>query len=315
MISKILSLAGLVSFLSAQPILAANRISVVTSIPDLAWMAQEIGGDLVEAKALLRGTENPHFVDSVPDYIRQVADAQLVCIVGLDLELGYMPPILAKSGNAKVQPGGPGYCEVGKSVSVLEKPTGPVDRSMGDVHPTGNPHFFLSPKSMAEGGVQVAQALTRVDPAHAAQYEKGLGQFKVKMEALSKEIHLKLEPFRSLQKGKPILIEYHKEYAYFLEEYGLLSFGSIEEKPGVPPSAGRLAEIATSAKNAGVRVALGADYSPIKTLQRFQEISGIPLAITPTMLQAKGTYKTYPELQRHIADSLLKAVQTAGPGK
>ena len=315
MIFKILRKICILSVLVSLPAFSADRITVITSIPDLAWMAQEIGGDRVEAKALLRGTENPHFVDSVPDFIRQVADAKVVCIVGLDLEVGYMPPILAKSGNAKVQPGGPGYCEIGKSVTVLDKLSGPIDRSMGDVHPSGNPHYFLSPKSLAEGGAQIAQALSRVDPSNAAQYEKGLQAFRSKMEALSKEISLQLEPFRIAQKGKPILIEYHKEYAYFLAEYGLLSFGSIEEKPGVPPSAGRLAEIATMAKAAGVRVALGADYNPTKTLKRFQEISGIPVAVVPTMIQAKGTYKTYAELQKHIADSLLQALQTAGPGK
>src|SRR6478735_654076 len=113
--------------LSAQ---AADRLKVITTVPDLAWMVQEIGGDLVDAKPLLRGTENPHLVDAVPDYIRQVADAKVVCLIGLDLEIGYMPPILSKSGNAAVQPSGPGYCEVGKSVTVLDRPTGPVDRSM-----------------------------------------------------------------------------------------------------------------------------------------------------------------------------------------
>lgn len=295
--------------LSAQ---AADRLKVITTVPDLAWMVQEIGGDLVEAKPLLHGTENPHFVDAVPDYIRQVADAKVVCLVGLDLEVGYMPPILNKSGNAAVQPSGKGYCEVGKSVTVLDKPTGPVDRSMGDVHPTGNPHYFLSPKSLAEGGKEVVKVLSQVDPAHAAQYEKGLTAFKTKMDSLSQEIKAKLEPLRAAQKGKPVLIEYHKEYAYFLAEYGIQSFGSIEEKPGVPPSAGRLADVGGAAKAAGVLVVLAADYNPAKTLQRFQEISGIPVVVVPTMIQPKGAITAYPELQRHIADSLLKALQAKG---
>lgn len=312
MISKKFLFAALCSFWWSISAYAADRIKVVTTLPDLAWMVQEIGGERVEAKALLRGTENPHFVDAVPDFIRQAADAKVVCLVGLDLEVGYMPAILTKSGNAAVQASGPGYCEIGKSVTVIDKPSGPVDRSMGDVHPAGNPHFFLSPRSMAEGGQEVVKALSRVDPTHAAQYEKGLAAFKSKMDSLSQEIKTKLEPFRAAQKGKPILIEYHKEYAYFLAEYGILSFGSIEEKPGVPPAAGRLAEIGAAAKAAGVLVALAAEYNPTKTLQRFQEISGIPAVIVPTMSQAKGRITSYPELQRHIADSLLKALAAKG---
>lgn len=311
MISKhsLLAFCALFYSLSAA---AADRLKVITTVPDLAWMVQEIGGDLVEAKPLLRGTENPHFVDAVPDFIRQVADAKVVCLVGLDLEIGYMPPILAKSGNVAVQPGGNGYCEVGRTVTVLDKPSGPVDRSMGDVHPTGNPHFYLSPKAMAEAGQTVTQVLSKVDPSHAAQYEKGLTTFAGKMKSLEQDIHKLLEPFRAAQKGKAILIEYHKEYAYFLAAYGIQSFGSIEEKPGVPPSAGRLGAIGAEAKAAGVRVALGADYNPSKTLQRFQEISGIPVVIVPTMIQPKGAVTSYPELQKHIAEGLLKALNTPG---
>jgi len=288
--------------------LAQAAIKVVTTIPDIAWMVQEIGGSKVEAKALLRGTENPHFVDAKPDFILSASNADVVCFAGLELEVGYLPPVLSKSGNAKVQPAGIGYCDVSRNVSVREKLQGPVDRSMGDVHPAGNPHYFLSPKALAEGAVEVTRVMSAVDPKNAAEYGKGLKAFQAKMDTLHTEIYARLEPFRKAQNGKPILIEYHKEYAYFLEEYGILSFGSIEDKPGVPPSAGRLAEIGGQAKSAGVKVALGADYNPQKTLQRFHEISSIPLAIVPTMIQEKGEIKKYEDLQRHIADQLLKSL-------
>jgi zinc/manganese transport system substrate-binding protein len=291
---------------------AADRILVITTLPELAFMVQEIGGDRVDAKALLRGTENPHFVDAVPDFIRQVAEAKVVCLAGLDLEAGYMPAVLTKSGNAQVQPAGAGYCEIGQSITALDKPKGPVDRSMGDVHPGGNPHFFLSPRSLAEGAQELVKVLKRVDPASAAHYEKGAAAFKSKMESLSQDIKTRLEPLRAAQKGQPLLIEYHKEYAYFLAEYGILSFGSIEEKPGLPPSAGRLAAIGNAAKAAGVKLALAASYNPSKTLQRFQEISGITVVTVPTMIQAKGPIKTYPELQKHIADALVQALLAQG---
>jgi zinc/manganese transport system substrate-binding protein len=312
MISKKILCGLLFCFCWSLSAWGAERIKVVTTLPDFAWMVQEIGGEFVEAKALLRGTENPHYVDAVPDFIRQVADAKVVCLAGMDLEVGYMPAVLSKSGNATVQPGGAGYCEIGKSVTALDKPVGSVDRSMGDVHPAGNPHFFLSPRSLAEGSQEVVKVLSRVDAAHAPQYEKAGVAFKTKMENLGKEIRTKLEPFRTAQQGKPLLLEYHKEYAYFLAEYGLLSFGSLEEKPGMPPSAGRLAAVSAAAKAAGVKMVLAADYNPVKTLQRFQEISGIPAVIVPTMIQAKAVATNYPDLQRHIADALVKALQAKG---
>lgn len=296
---------------------ASAKVKVVTTVPELAYAAGAIGGDLVEAKALLRGRENPHFVDAVPEFTRLTAEADVVCIVGLDLEIGYMPAVLTRSGNAKVQPGGAGYCEAGKSVQAIEKPTGPIDRSMGDVHPSGNPHFFLSPKALAASGATIVAALSAADPAHAQAYRQGHAQFEKAMMALDHEIDVILTPLKKLQKdngGRGVIIEYHREFSYFLADHGLLSSGSIEEKPGVPPSAGRLAEVALTAKSSGVRVALAADYFPKKTLDRFAELSGIPLVIVPTMIQAGTKTATYDELQRHIARSLVEATTKPSQG-
>jgi zinc/manganese transport system substrate-binding protein len=243
----------------------------------------------------------------VPEFTRLVATADIVCVVGLELEVGYMPPVLARSGNAQVQPGGKGYCEAGKSVTVLDKPSGPVDRSMGDVHPHGNPHFYLSPKALAESAKTIATTLKAVDSVHAGDYEKRLAAFTQEMKALSSEIATILKPLLESQAatGKPVVMEYHREFTYFLSENGLESFGSVEEKPGVPPSAGRLGTIATSAKVADVKVVLAADYNPSATLQRFAELSGVKLVVVPTMMQPAGSIKTYAALQRHIAGSLI----------
>jgi len=295
------------AWLVASPAFAADKLKLIASIPDLAWVAEVIGGDRVEATALLRGTENPHFVDAVPEFTRLVASADIVCIVGLELEVGYMPAVLARSGNAQVQPGGKGYCEVSKSVSVLDKASGPVDRSMGDVHPHGNPHFYLSPISLAASAKTIAATLKAVDSTHAHQYDNRLTAFTEEMKALSREISSVLKPLRDIQTatGKPVVMEYHREFTYFMNEYGIESYGSVEEKPGVPPSAGRLGSIAAAAKAAGVRVVLAADYNPSRTLQRFSELSGLKLAVVPTMIQPAGSIRTYVALQHHIANLLV----------
>ena len=284
---------------------ASSPVKVVTSTTDLAWAVKEIGGAHVEVQSLLKGTENPHFVDAIPEFIRLVSEAQAVVIVGLDLEIGWMPKVLTRSGNAQVQPGGKGYCEAGRAVHVLEKPTGDVDRSMGDVHPSGNPHFWLSPKAFAQAAGPIAQTLIAVDPAHTADYQVGARRFTELMEEIRKKNAAKLHSLIASISG-PVLMEYHKEFAYFLETYGLRSFGSVEEKPGVAPSAGRLAEVALAAKGAGVRFVLAGETAPKKTLEKFTELSAMPVAVVPMSVQPHAKVKDYPAFQEYLVDTVAK---------
>lgn len=295
------------AFLSAAAL--AAPVKMVTSLTDLAWAAKQIGKNHVEVKSLLKGTENPHYVDTVPEYIRLVADAQVVCFVGLELEIGWLPKVLSRSGNAAVQPGGKGHCETSKQVRVIEKPAGPVDRSMGDLHPYGNPHFWLKPTALGEAGTEIAEALIRIDPSHAGDYRNNLKQFQRQMAELQQTIKRKLSPALAKHKGTAV-IEYHKEFAYLFEAYGIQSLGSIEEKPGVPPSAGRIAEQALAAKKAGVRIALAGEYQPKSTLTRFQEISGITSVQVPTASQPDGKVKDYLELQNFLVDTVYAAISS-----
>lgn len=301
--------AKLFSFLIVAGLAFANSafatVKVVTSLTDLAWMVKEIGREHVSVKPLLRGTENPHYVDTVPDYIAEVADAQIVCIVGLELEVGWMPKVLAKSGNAQVQPGGKGYCETGKTVNVIQKPAGGVDRSMGDVHPTGNPHFWLSPEALAQSSAVVVDTLSRVDPPNAAAYQKNGDAFKAAMKTLLEKNRAKLKPELAKIPGA-VLVEYHQEFSYFLDAYGLKTFGAVEEKPGVPPSAGRIAEIAIAAKQAGIKFFLAAETSPKKTVAKFVELSGIPLMQVSPSVQAKNGSFDYVGYQNQLVDQVVK---------
>lgn len=287
---------------------AQGAAKVVTSIPDLAWAAQQIGGEHVEARSLLKGTENPHYADAVPEFIRLVANADVVCFVGLELEVGWLPKVLARSGNAQIQQGGKGFCETGKSVATLEKRTGAVDRSMGDVHPEGNPHYWLDPLAFANASAVISEALIRVDAKNEDHYRKNYAALKAKLEGIHKKNRAKLGAVLSKIKG-PLLIEYHGEFTYFNHAYGIQSFGTIEEKPGIPPSAGRIAEAGTSAKGAGVRIALVAEYHPHKVLGRFSELSGIPVVSVPTSIQPLGKIKDYAEFQDYLVDSILKALK------
>ncbi len=294
------------------PALGDSKLRVVTTTTDLAWAAKEIGKTHVDVVSLLKGTENPHFVDTIPDYIRQVAEAKVVCLVGLDLEIGWMPKVLSRSGNGDVQPGGKGYCETGRGVSVLEKPTGAVDRSMGDIHPSGNPHYWLSPSSLADGATEIRDTLIRVDPANAKDYTANYLELKKSLNTLHAENLAKLKPLLAKASSTPVM-EYHKEFTYLFHSYGLRSFGSLEEKPGIPPSAGRIAEVSLSAKSAGVKVALAGPYAPKSTLKKFTELSSIPVALLPTSVQPNGIAKDYPALQKLLVGELVRGLSKPPP--
>jgi zinc/manganese transport system substrate-binding protein len=174
---------------------------------------------------------------------------------------------------------------------------------MGDVHPEGNPHFWLSPSALAASATQVAEALGRQDPGQDAQYKSRLKDFQKKLIQLSDKVNGILKPLLAKYGlgGKPTVIEYHKEFTYFFAHYGMISLGSIEEKPGVPPSAARIAQVAQLAKNARVSFSLATDYNPDAVLGKFHDLAGIPVLKVPTMIRPGRGVASYEDLQLDIA--------------
>lgn len=274
---------GLMMSLTAE---AAAPLKVVVTLPEIAEVVRDIGGSAVEVTSLLSGSEDPHFVDATPSLIATVSRADIVCSMGLELESGWIPKVLAKAANAKVQSGGPGFCELGRTITVLDKLVGvATDRSKGDIHAAGNPHFNLSPRALSESSREVLNVLKAARPDLSAELETRAREFEKKMKSIEDKTRAILKPAIEASKQGPVVIEYHKEFAYFFNLYELRSFGAIEEKPGVSPSAGRLARVSTDAKNAGVRLALSSLNAPIKHMARFSELSGIPSARVPTTVQ------------------------------
>lgn len=275
---------------------AFAKIKVVATLPDVAEVVKAVGGDEVETSTLLSGSEDPHYSDARPDYILKVRKADVVCAIGLDLEIGWLPKVVDKSGNAKVQPGGTGFCELGRSVKPLEIPVGVVDRSLGDVHPHGNPHFGLDPLKLAEAGAEVVKVLSATEPAKADYFQKNYDTFHKQMNDLHAAIEKKIKKVK--------MMEYHKEFTYFFATYGISSAGSLEEKPGMPPSAARIAQAAQAAKAAGVKVLFATASAPHATLERFRELSGIPVVTVPSYVQTSGDAKTIEGLQNLLVKSI-----------
>lgn len=272
------------------------KIKVVTTTPDIAEVVRAIGQEQVEVQSLLNGSEDPHFAEARPDYILKVNRADIVCAMGLELEVGWLPKVLAKSGNGKIQEGGTGSCSLGKTVKPLEIPKGIIDRSLGDVHAHGNPHFNLDPLKLAEGAQEVVRVLSLAQPSQEAVFQKNYDTFKKAMTDLHTEVA------KSLPKIK--VMEYHKEFTYFFNSYGLESAGSLEEKPGMPPSAARMALAAKMAKEQKVKILLASPSAPHKTLERFQELSGVKVVTVPSYVQTKGGANSIEALQKILGKAI-----------
>ena len=270
------------------------KLNVLTTTTDISWLVKAIGGERVKVTSLLSGTEDPHYVDAMPHWISKTSRADIVCLVGLELEIAWLPKVLQRSGNKKIQKGHKGYCNIGSAINSLEKVESP-DRSMGDVHSGGNPHYHLSPKYFLQGASKVVDVLIENDSKGADIYLKNFEVLKRGMASLQKEV-------RSILKtsNKMSFMSYHKEFSYFVEEFKLNYVGEVEETPGVPPSAGRIARIGLYAKNKNVDLAIATKNNPEKIMKKFQEISGVPYKLVDISINDKGA-KNYRELILQLA--------------
>jgi len=216
---------------------AAAQIRVVATTPDLASVAREIGGDKVSVVALAKPTEDPHYVDAKPSHIVTLNRADALIEGGAELELGWLPPLLENSRNSKISAGAPGRIVASDGVKMLEVPTS-FDRSKGDVHSLGNPHFMIDPVTVKIVARNIANHLAQVDPKNAATYNGNLSRFNAKLDAKYADWQKQLAPYRGAR-----IVTYHKDFVYFAERFGLNIVDELEPKPGIAPSPAHLAQV------------------------------------------------------------------------
>src|ERR1043166_6422945 len=215
--SKFLLLAAALLTATAQA-----RLNVVATLPDYAAIAEAVGGDKVKVTSIARGTEDQHFVDARPSYVRVLNQADVLIEGGAELEVGWLPPLVSGARNAKILSDAPGHLILSRQIRLLEVPTGPVDRSMGDVHPFGNPHFTLDP---ADGKIianTLAETFSRLDSANASFYQANAKKFNERLDKKLAEWTKMMEPYRGTK-----VVTYHKSFDYFLERFGLELAGTI----------------------------------------------------------------------------------------
>jgi ABC-type Zn uptake system ZnuABC Zn-binding protein ZnuA len=244
----------------AIPTTASAKVSVVSSLQDFASIAQSIGGDRVDTFALAKGYQDPHFVDAKPSFIVRLSKADLLIVAGLELEIGYLPPLLDQSRNDKIRPGNRGYLDASIGCDILQRPTGQVTRAMGDVHPYGNPHYWTDPDNGRVIARAIAARLAELDPAGKAAYDKGLAEFEAKLTAKAKEWDGKMAPYAGTK-----IVTFHDSWPNFAKRYKLTVAGHVEPKPGIPPSPTHTLEIINLISSEKIPVILVEPYFDTKT--------------------------------------------------
>ena len=239
---------------------AASKIKIVTSTTDLAEFASEVGGDRVEVESIARGYQDQHFVEAKPSFLLKLRRADLLILVGLQLEIGWLPPLITQCGNPNVQLGAKGYLDASQFAEILEIPTTVVTRGMGDVHPFGNPHDWLDPEHARRIARGIANQLAEVQPDGRAYFDQRFQDFSNRLTEAEKRWNAEMQPFR----GKKV-VTYHRSWPNFLKRFDLISAGEIEPRPGIPPSPGHTVELIQMMRRDNIKVILVEPYFDLKT--------------------------------------------------
>lgn len=279
------------------------KLRVVTTTPDLAALAREIGGDAVEVGALAKPTEDPHYVDAKPSHIVTLNRADVLIEGGAELELGWLPPLLESARNDKIAAGAPGRIIASHGIRMLEVPT-TFDRSRGDVHALGNPHFLLDPLNVRIVAAQIAGHFAQVDPAAADVFTANRKAFETTLDLKLIEWQQQLAPYRGAK-----IVTYHKDFVYLAERFNLEVVETLEPKPGIAPSPAHLAKVIATMRSANARVILVQPYQNRKTAETVARQTN---AVVLDLAQQPGALTnttTYFALMDHVVRSLATAFQ------
>lgn len=271
------------------PANASAKVEIVTTTPDLAVIAHDVGGPDVRVQALALATQDPHFVDAKPHLALALSKANLLLLTGAGLEVGWLPTLLTGSRNPDIQAGSRGYLDCSSLVSLLEVPTAAVDRSQGDIHPQGNPHYSYDPRRVEALAVGIGKRLAELDPAHKSGYFERTKTFVESLRAARARWEARLAKARSQK-----IIAYHDSLPYLAEWLGLEIVAHIEPKPGIPPNPSHVAHVLEAAKAGKVRAIVQQAYYPSGTSKLIADKAGA------SFVQIAG-YPDYAKGQSYIA--------------
>jgi zinc/manganese transport system substrate-binding protein len=301
------SLLLMVLLLAALPANAA--LNVVATVSDLAALAKEVGGSHVNVMSMSVPTQDPHFVDARPNLAVQLNKADLLLAIGLQLEIGWLPTLVNGARNPKIQLGAPGYLECATLVSSRDIPQQAIDRSMGDIHPGGSPHFLSDPREAAKVARGISKRLSQLDAAHAADFEANTQAFLTKLETTRQGWEQRMAPFKGTE-----FIAYHRTWTYFSDWLGIQPVEFIEPKPGIPPNPTHVVHVLSVARTKKIPVILQETYYPDSSSKIIAEKAGA------TLVKVSGGTKfqsgqSYIEHIEEVVGALHKALASKGASK
>jgi zinc/manganese transport system substrate-binding protein len=294
-----------VVFLGVAPARAA--LKVVAATQDLASLAQEVGGDKIKVDALAKGYQDPHFVEAKPSFVLLLNKADLLVVVGRELEIGWLPPLITQSRNAKIQPGAEGYLDASLTAKILELPTGQITRAMGDVHPLGNPHYWLDP----ENGRRVAKAiqakLTEMDAANGSYYQQREADFEQRLTAAEQRWRSQMAFYKGLK-----VVTYHRSWPNFSDAFGLDVIGYVEPKPGIPPTPQHTLDVINAMKAQNVKIVMVEPYFDLKTPNSIAANTGAKVLVMPPSVGGIPAASDYFKLFDTDIGMLVAAIKETG---
>lgn len=258
---------------------AASKLNVVTTTEDLAALSREVGGDRISVEAIAKGYQDPHYVEPKPSFLLRLRRADLLVVVGLQLEMGWLPPLQTQSGNSRIQVGAQGYLDVSTTARILEVPTGVVTRAMGDVHPLGNPHYWLDPENGRRIAQALAQKFSELQPADAAYFSERLADFDRRLSDAEKGWDAKMAPYQ----GRKV-VTYHRSWPNFCDRFQLDVVDYVEPRPGIPPTPAHTLELINMMNREGIKIILVEPYFDLRTPNSVaQKTGGEVLVMMPSV--------------------------------
>ena len=276
---KLMTIALAFALPLATALEAQAAVKVITTTQDLAALVSEIGGDKVSVESLARGFQDPHFVEAKPSFVIKLHGADLLVVVGRELEIGWLPPLITQSRNSKLQPGGAGYLDASQTVRILDVPTGQITRAMGDVHPQGNPHYWLDPGNGRRIAKAIQNKLSQMSANDAAYFAQRYADFDRRLTEAEARWKAAMVPYKGTK-----VVTYHRSWPNFAEAFGLDVIGYVEPKPGIPPSPAHTLTLMEEMKRQGIKVILVEPYFDLKTPNAIARDTGAKvLVMTPSV--------------------------------
>jgi zinc/manganese transport system substrate-binding protein len=284
---------------------AAKKLNVVASTADMAALAQEVGGDRISVESIAKGYQDPHFVEAKPSFLLKLRQTDLLISVGLQLEIGWLPPLITQSGNPRIQVGAPGYLDASQFAEILEISQGAITRAEGDVHPMGNPHYWLDPDNGRRIARGIANKLAALDPDGAAYFQLRFQDFDKRLSTAEQIWNAEMKPYR----GRKI-VTYHRSFTNFAKHFGLDVIGYVEPRPGIPPSPSHTIELIRLIKRENCRVVLVEPYFDLKTPQSIGRETGARVIVYLPSVGGEKQVTTYLDLFDYDIGLLTQAFRS-----